>query len=246
MTARVGLIIPSSNRMVEQEMAPAFPVGVAVHVARLRMTGPNRVAFDQLLPRIEDAARALTDARCDVVAFHCTANSMEGGRSGEEQILAALAQAGAPRATTTITAIQRAFSALGARRMVLITPYSVSTTEHEAEFLRDAGCDVLSAQGFALDGSDAYCATPPQFWHDRIVAAARPDAEAYLISCANISVFGVIDDLEVRLERPIVTSNQAVMWDALRLIGWRAPPRRLGRLFATSSAGESMHAVSAG
>jgi maleate isomerase len=246
MTARVGLIIPSSNRMVEQEMAPAFPVGVAVHVARLRMTGPNRVAFDQLLPRIEDAARALTDARCDVVAFHCTANSMEGGRSGEEQILAALAQAGAPRATTTITAIQRAFSALGARRMVLITPYSVSTTEHEAEFLRDAGCDVLSAQGFALDGSDAYCATPPQFWHDRVVAAARPDAEAYLISCANISVFGVIDDLEVRLERPIVTSNQAVMWDALRLIGWRAPPRRLGRLFATSSAGESMHAVSAG
>ena len=129
---------------------------------------------------------------------------------------------------------------------MLITPYSVSTTEHEADFLRKTGYDVLSAQGFALDGSDAYCATPPQFWHDRVVAARRPDADAYLISCANISVFGVIDDLEARLERPIVTSNQAVIWEALRLLGWRAPPRHLGRLFATSFAGEAVHAVSAG
>src|SRR5258708_3888834 len=105
----------------------------------------------------------------------------------------------------------RAFDALDARRMVLITPYSASTTEHEADFLRKSGYDVLSAQGFALDGSDAYCATPPQFWHDRVLAAARADADAYLISCANISVFGVIDDLEARLARPIVTSNQAVV-----------------------------------
>ena len=100
------------------------------------MTGANHLAFDQLLPRIEDATRALIDARCDVVVFHCTANSMEGGKTGEEQILAALARAGAPRATTTITAIQRAFDALGARRIVLVTPYSASTTEHEADFLR--------------------------------------------------------------------------------------------------------------
>ena len=243
MTARVGLIIPSSNRMVEQEMVPAFPAGIAGHVARLRMTGANRLPFDQLLRRIEDAARALTDARCDVVAFHCTANSMEGGRTGEEQILATLARAGAPRATTTITAIQRAFGTLGARRIVLVTPYSASTTEHEAEFLREAGYDVLSAQGFALEGSDAYCATPPQFWHDRVIAAACPDAEAYLVSCANISVFGVIDELEARLQRPIVTSNQAVIWDALRLIGWRTPPRRVGRLFAMKAAGETVPAA---
>ena len=56
----------------------------------------------------------------------------------------------------------------------------------------------------------------------------------------------MIDELEARLERPIVTSNQAVIWEALRLLGWRAPPRHLGRLFATSSAGEAVHAVSAG
>jgi maleate isomerase len=237
MGTRVGLIIPSSNRMVEQEMVRAFPEGVTAHVTRLRMTGANRLAFDDLLARVEEAARALIDARCDIVAFHCTANSMEGGAEGEQQILATLARAGAPRATTTITAIQRAFDALGAKRIVLITPYSESVTKHEAEFLRGGGYDVLSAKGFALAGSDAYCATPAQFWRDRTIEAARPDAEAYLISCANISVFGVIADLESKLGRPVVSSNQAVIWDALRLIDWPDCRGCPGRLFGTRAAG---------
>ena len=236
-SARVGLIIPSSNRMVEQEMASAFPPGVMAHVTRLRMTGANRLAFDQLVPRIDEAARTLTDARCDAVAFHCTANSMDGGKEGEEQILATLAQAGAPRATTTITAIQRAFDAFDAKRIVLITPYSADTTEHEADFLRQAGYDVLSAKGFALAGSDAYCAAPPQFWRDRAIEAAHPDADAYLISCANISVFGVIMELEARLERPVVTSNQAVIWDALRLLDWQDRHGCPGQLFRADLAG---------
>jgi len=236
MTARVGLIIPSSNRMVEQEMVPAFPAGVQAHVTRLRMTGANQMAPAQLLSRIEEAARALVDARCDAVAFHCTANSMEGGKDGEREIIAALSRAGAASVTTTITAIQRAFDALAARRIVLITPYDAGVTEHEAEFLRHAGYDVVSAQGFALAGSDAYCATPKEFWRDRALAAARADAEAYLISCANISVFGVIGELEAKLGRPVVTSNQSVIWDTLRLIGWRDQRGCPGRLFAAAPA----------
>jgi maleate isomerase len=232
MTARVGLIIPSSNRMVEQDMVPHVPLGVQVHVMRLRMTGAHHVPLAQLLPRIEEAARTLMDAKCDVVVFHCTAASMEAGLDGEAQALAAVARAGAPHATTTATAIRRAFAALGARRIVLVTPYGARTTDEEAAFLTSAGCDVLHAVGHDLGGSDAYCAASPQFWRDRTIEAARREADAYLVSCANIAVFGVIAELEQRHGRPVVTSNQAVLWDALALLGWRdaACP---GRLFAT-------------
>jgi maleate isomerase len=235
MTARVGLIIPSSNRMVEQEMARHFPAGVTLHIARLRMTGPHHVALDQLLPRIEEATRTLTDARCDVVAFHCTATSMEEGMAGEERVLAAVTRAGAPRATTTATAIRRAFDALDARRIVLVTPYGAQTTAEEAEFLHTAGCEVLHAVGFALAGSDAYCATAPEFWRDRTIEAARREADAYLVSCANIAAMGVIDELERRLDRPVVTSNQAVLWDALVRIGHEDVSGCPGRLFATGA-----------
>jgi maleate isomerase len=235
MTARVGLIIPSSNRMVEQEMARHFPAGVTLHIARLRMTGPHHVALDQLMPRIEEATRTLTDARCDVVAFHCTATSMEEGMAGEERVLAAVTRAGAPRATTTATAIRRAFDALDARRIVLVTPYSAQTTAEEAEFVHAAGCEVLHAVGHALAGSDAYCATPPEFWRDRTLEAARRDADAYLVSCANIAAMGVIDELERRLDRPVITSNQAVLWDALARLGHEDVRGCPGRLFATGA-----------
>jgi maleate isomerase len=232
MTSRVGLIIPSSNRMVEQEMVRAFPMGVQPHVTRLRMTGPNRGPLDALLPRVEEATRALVDAQCDVVAFHCTANSMEEGAGGEERLLDTVRHAGARHATTTATAIRRALAALGVRRIVLITPYSQAVTDHEAEFLHAAGYEVIHAKGFALAGSDAYCATPATFWRDRAVEAARPDADVYFLSCANISAFGVIEDLEARLGRPVITSNQTVIWDALCRLGVTERRGCPGQLFA--------------
>jgi maleate isomerase len=235
MTGRVGLIIPSSNRMVEQEMVRAFPRGVQAHVARLRMTGPHHTDLDGLLPRIEDATRTLVDARCDVIAFHCTATSMQEGLAGDDRILAAVKRAGALHALTTATAIRHAFDALEARRIVLVTPYDAETTAGEAAFLRSAGYDVVHAVGYALGGSDQYCAMPPQFWRQRTIEAGRADADAYLVSCANISVFGVVPELEERLARPVVTSNQAVMWEALRQLGWRDMRGCPGRLFADAA-----------
>ena len=108
MTARIGLIIPSSNRMVEEEMVRHVPPGVTAHVARLRMTGAHRVTLDALMPQVEQAAGTLTDARCDVVAFHCTANSTSEGMAGEAKLLDALRRAGAKHVTTTASAIRHA------------------------------------------------------------------------------------------------------------------------------------------
>jgi len=239
MTARIGLIIPSSNRMVEEEMVRHVPPGVTAHVARLRMTGAHRVTLDALMPQVEQAAGTLTDARCDVVAFHCTANSTSEGMAGEAKLLDALRRAGAKHVTTTASAIRHALNVLGACRIVLLTPYSAHVTEEEAGFLREAGYEVVHARGFAMKGSDEYCATPPQFWRDRAVEAARPDANAYFLSCANISVFPVIEEIEQKLDRPVVTSNQAVIWQALSLLGIDDRRNCRGRLFDSLAATNS-------
>jgi len=245
MTVRIGLIIPSSNRMVEQEMVRHVPPGVTAHVMRLRMTGAYNMTLDRLLPRVEEAAAMLIDAHCDVVVFHCTANSMAEGADGEAKIVDALRAAGAIRATTTARAIGNALASLKARRIVLLTPYSAAVTAHEAEFLHAAGYEVLYACGFALKGSDEYCATPPQFWRDRAIEAARPDADAFLLSCANISTFPVIEEIERKAGRPVVTSNQAVIFEALSLIGGRDRRNCPGRLFdglSQAAAAPQVHA----
>lgn len=211
-------------------MVRHVPPETVAHVARLRMTGRHQLPFDQLLQAVEDAAAMLTDARCEVVAFHCTANSTAAGLAGEAELAAALRRAGAPQVTTTASAIRGALEALGARRIVLLTPYSAHTTAEEAAFLHAAGFEVVEARGLALKDSDAYCATPAAFWRERALEAARPDAEAYLISCANISVFPVIATIEQELGRPVVTSNQAVLWHALRLLGASGLSHVPGRL----------------
>jgi len=245
MTTRIGLIIPSSNRMVEEEMVRHLPPGFVAHIARLRMTGAHRASIDAIIPRVEDAAATLTDARCAVVAFHCTANSTAEGLEGEEKLLAALRRAGAAQVTSTASALRHALTSLSARRIVLLTPYSAHTTKEEAEFLGKAGFQVLAAHGFALKGSDEYCATPAQFWRDRAIEAARPDADAYLISCANISVFPVIEPIEQKLGRPVVTSNQAVIFAALSLLGTTDRRNCPGRLFDGLATGDAARKVRA-
>ncbi|MDB5544534.1 MAG: maleate cis-trans isomerase [Hyphomicrobiales bacterium] len=233
MVSRVGLIIPSSNRMVEEEMIGFFPSDVVAHVTRLRMTGGNRKALDELLPEVEAAASALADAKCDVIVFHCTANSMSEGAGGEERLLSALKRAGAPKAATTSSAITQALRALGAKSVALVTPYDKKVTDKEAHFLEDKGFTVLFSKGWTLAGSDAYCATPPGVWRERMLETTPAHADAMFLSCANVQGIKIIDDVEARTSTPMITSNQAVIFEALRQIGWRGEKRPPGAVFQT-------------
>lgn len=232
MVRRVGLIIPSSNRMVEQEMVRFFPDDVVPHITRLRMTGSNRKSIGDLLPEVEAAAAALSDAKCDVITFHCTANSMSEGADGETRLLESLKKAGAPQAATTSTAIISALRALQASSVALVTPYNEAVTEHEVHFLNACGIDVPYAKGWNLGGSDAYCAERPAVWFERMLAA-EDQGEALFLSCANVQGIGIIEEVEHRLGRPMITSNQSVIFESLRLIGWRGDKSPPGRVFKT-------------
>lgn len=226
---RIGLIIPSSNRMVEQEMVRVLPDGVTAHVARLRMTGSHARPLEQLLPDVGAVTATLADARCDAIAFHCTANSTADGEEGEAQLLTALRSATAAPVTTTATAIRQALALLEARRIVLVTPYTAAVTAHEATFFEDVGCSVVAMRAADLGGSDAFCAALPSMWEAALIDARRDDVDAYVLSCANVACFEIIDRVEAALGKPLVTSNQSVLWATLRAAA--APrPSGLGRL----------------
>ncbi len=224
--ARIGLIIPSSNRLTEPQFQRYAPLGVQIHVTRLRMTGQHHRPLLDLLPSIEEAAGALADASCDVVVFHCTASSMEAGLDAEQQVLDTLVRAGARRAASTASALVDACEALGARHLVLVSPYAAEANAREAAFLAQAGIEVIRDRALNLPGSDAYVAAPPDVWLDVTVGEADPRADAYLLSCTNIHSIGLIEELEQRLDRPVTTSNQATLWYGLRLCG--LPDRVLG------------------
>ena len=228
--ARFGLIVPSSNRMAEPHAWAYAPEGIVPHTTRLRMTGPHAMPQEQLLPKVEAAAAMLSDAKCDPIVFHCTANSMAEGLAGETRIAQAIANATGRQAVTTASATMAALNALRARRIVLVSPYTRKPHEHELEFMEEAGIEVAGERNFELAGSDAYCSTPGSFWLEAAAQVKNERADAYFFSCANIRATEVIPELEALLGRPVITSNQVIIWQSLRLAGIGDTVPALGRL----------------
>ena len=212
---RVGLIIPSVNTMVEDEMLGVFPPAIHTHITRLRMTGPHRRPLVQTLPQIREAAAALVDAGCELVVFHCTANSTDDGSAGEQAILTAILEAGARGASSTATALRLALSALGGRTIALVTPYTQDMTDHETEYLREIGQTVLYAKGCDV-GRTNYASMTPGFWREQLQEAGPSEADVYFLSCANVTAMSTIAPAESALGRPVITSNQVVVWDVVR------------------------------
>jgi len=229
--ARIGLIIPASNRLTEPHFNRYAPEGVAINVTRLRMTGPHRVPLLDLLPRIAEAAELLGDAQCDVIVFHCTASSTEAGRDGERRVLETIRSATGRQATTTGTALLEALAALGARRLVSLSPYMEEATARETAFLEEAGLEIVRERSLNLPGSDEYLAVTPDDWLRLIEEESDASADAYLLSCTNIHSLDIIEEAERRTAKPVVASNQATLWTALRMCGLEDEVPGLGQLF---------------
>src|SRR5579864_3324353 len=203
--ARVGLIIPSSNRLTEPQMQRWAPEDVRVHTTRLRMTGANHVPLAELMPRVVEATLALADAKCDVIVFHCTAASMEAGLSGERSVLQAMAGATTAKVATTATGALAALHALGIHRIALFSPYVSDTHAHEVAFVREAGLEVVGGSCLGLSGGDDYIQVTPEHWLQLAINETPPDADGVFLSCTNIRAPEIIRELESSLDRPVVT-----------------------------------------
>lgn len=238
---RAGFIIPSSNRRFEPEAAAFLPAGIVPHIARARMTGAQKAAPDVMDQRILDAARALADARCDLVFLHCTAHSTELGPQGETQLIERMREAAGVAGAATGLAIRVALDALQARRIAVITPYDAATTNEEVRYLEACGFEAVHVSAHDLGGSDAFCATPAEFWRYTLMAErdACAAADAVLLSCANIRCLEALDEIEAVARRPVVTSNQAALWFAARTVAPQLAPAGLGCLSDLQPAGSS-------
>src|ERR1700680_3962802 len=85
--ARIGLIIPSVNRMTEPQFNHYAPEGLGIYVARGRVAGQPGKTVAELTDEIAHAAGTLADAEPDLIVFHCTATSMKEGTDGETRII---------------------------------------------------------------------------------------------------------------------------------------------------------------
>ena len=229
--ARIGVIVPSSNRLVEAQFPYYAPFGVSFHVARVRMVGRYHAPPAELMARFVAAGELAADAGVHLLVFHSTANAMEGGPEADREIVRALEAATGVRATTAAQSVVAALAASAIRRLVLLSPYEPKLNADEAAYLGALGYHVVHDVALNLPhGGDAYPGVPPATWQQLTLEAQRTEADGYLLSCSNIRALEAVGPLEATLGQPVITSNQAVLWYACRLVGLDDPLPGLGRL----------------
>jgi maleate isomerase len=227
---RIGLVALATDVNSETELRRMAPPGVEIFTNRIENANPCTI--DNLRAMAGDITRAahgiLPGNRLDVMMFGCTSGTVAIG-AGEIERLVQAARPGIP-CTNPIDATLAAIKALRARRISVLTPYTVPVNQAIAAHLCAQGLEVAGITGFDLDQDDDMTAVPPA----EILAAGMDacDSSAHLlfVSCTALRVASVLDALERRLDKPVIASNQAMLWHALRLIGNGGPIEGFGRL----------------
>ena len=217
--AKLGFVLLSMEQTVESDMYRMAPHGVGVHFTRAPM--PNQVTAANLASMIDglaDAAALLApEAGLDVVCYACTSGSVV---MGEANVRAELTR-GNPNArpTTLVSGVFAALDVFEARRVVVATPYLDEVNAIEADYMTDLGYEVLDIAGLNITDDADMVRVTPEYIRDFAISVDRPDAEAIFVSCGALRTLDVVDEIERATGKPVVASNQAMMWHCLRLAG---------------------------
>jgi maleate isomerase len=231
--ARIGLIIPSVNRMTEAQFNHYAPENLGVHVARGRVAGEPARTVAELTDEIAHAAGTLADAKPDLIVFHCTHTSMKEGADGEARILDLIRKTTGIEALSTSSLVNDALRALELRKLVVLSPYQ--SNAEIIRYLNAAGFTVVKDVALKCANPAAFEAVTPRQWLELARENDRPEADGIFLSCTNTTQIEAVAAIEEALGKPVVNSNQAVLWGCLKRLKDRlgddfAAPKRLGRL----------------
>lgn len=222
---RFGLVALATDMTIEGDAVRLMPPGTRLHVTRiafdnptteenLRRTGPRlRDAVDLLVPGVDLAG----------IGFGCTSASAVLG----DQMDRLAGHRGA--VTTPMGGALRAMAALGVGRVALMTPYLAATTDLVGDHFEAHGIAVLgrASMGHA-DDRDMALLDDDEITR-MALASDHPGAQALFLSCTSLPALSLIEGLEARLGKPVVTSNQALFWAMLDAA--RVPAQGPGALF---------------
>jgi maleate isomerase len=230
--ASIGLLALATDRIgtLDTEAFIAAP-GVAMFSTRIQsspVATPESLA--KLGDQLEQGARLLVPgSRLDVIGFSCTSGTVAVGVA---TVRAAIWRARPGIAVATpIEAGAKGLKALGARRISLLVPYLPRTADLVAGYFEAEGLVITRRATFDLGGDPEMNRLSPGVLAKAARAIDDPSSDAVFISCTGLRTSPIVAALEKELGKPVVTSNQALAWDALRHAGVSDSIAGRGRLF---------------
>ena len=209
-----------------------MPDGVCLVETRTLVHDVTAVGLAEAVAQVERAALELASAEVDVILQAGTAIAFFRGFGHDTELCRRIVQVTGIKATTSLTAVVEALRALGIKKPAIATSYIAEIDGRLVHVLEKSGFEVAAIKGMGIKKSIDMGKVEPEktYLLARRIVRSAPGTDGILISCGNLRSFEVIEPLETDTGLPVVTSNQAGLWQALRLAGVNERLSNLGRL----------------
>ncbi|MDI3403295.1 maleate cis-trans isomerase family protein [Streptomyces cavernicola] len=247
----IGLIVPSSNLTMETELPRLLRAREAAepadrfvfHSSRMRMKHVTPEELRAMNAQTERAALELADARPDIVATACLVAIMAQGPghhcTAEEEITAVLhEQAVHAPVVSSAGALLDGIAALGAKKVAIVTPYMKPLTRLVAEYIEDAGVEVVDALSLEVPDNLAVARLDPQDLREHYKRLKLGDADALVLSaCVQMPSLPAIQPVEDELGLPVLSAATATAFRVLTELGLPPLVPGAGRLLSGTQVG---------
>ncbi|WP_353570783.1 hypothetical protein [Candidatus Albibeggiatoa sp. nov. BB20] len=237
--AAIGLLALSSDTVSEPEVSAFLPQqGIGFYTSRVPMSDIATVeSLASMKPSIKAAADLLVPSdNIDVIAYGCTAAAILIGSDNIKQTIQATRKTPVAYSDPMLAGLT-ALRTLNCQRIVLLTPYIDDVGDVVSTHFEQQNITVVDKASFKKSGDPEIARISPHSIYQAAVNLAQDkEIDALFISCTALRVFDVLESIEQKIGKPVISSNQALAWHCLRLAGDNSILENRGQLFRTALA----------
>ena len=228
---KVGLIALSTDQTIENDfnkICSNLPLDIFVN----RIHNQNPLTNENLLKMQDDlelvANRILPDEKISTIAYGCTSGTIAIGEAKvRDKIL--LAKPGC-YVTTPVTSAVKAFKIMNINKIALFTPYPDAVNKTILEYFSQKNIEVLSFASLNLNLDSEIANVDPNYILEISSKLEMKNVDALFISCTALPVLNILNKLEDKLKKLVLSSNQTLIWDTIRSTGYKSPIKGYGKL----------------
>ena len=228
---KVGLLALSTDLTIEKDfnsICNKLPLDVFVN----RIHNENPLTTENLLKMYEQiesiTEKILPGEKINTIAYACTSGTIAIGEDKVKEKIQ-LAKPGC-HVTTPITSAIKAFNKMNIKKISVLTPYPESVNKTISEYLTKKNIDVMSFSTFDLDLDVDFARIDPKYLAEILTKLDIHDADALFVSCTALPALEILDEVEKKINKPVFSSNQTLIWDTIRLAGYKNSIKGYGKL----------------
>ena len=229
---KIGLIALASDYMIEKDFINVIKdKEIDFFVNRIQCYNPltkeNLIKMSEKVTEVTNDI--LPDQEIDCVVYACTSGTIAAGHNSiEDKVKLAKPDS---KVTTPSTAAIKALKKFNIKNVSIFTPYSKKLNDEVVEYFEKEGFNITSNSYFGIESDYDIGKVDQNYLYDVLSKIDLKEADALFVSCTALPVLPIIEKLEKKLNKIVLSSNQALIWDTLERIGKNETVEGFGKLF---------------